>query len=191
MEHNNAVVEKSVGPLTLFEQAVSGLVKTRPDLFAVDPLLQNDFTSQIRCRTDIEYQNKKYQVSVGIANRADDEYLHDEILLFDEEGEIIYRMDIVTGTEAIKRKRESQQAVQSLSAIPESHQKQINKNRDTFSLREGIQIARLDNWAETQISADEARKIIEGGQVTLPENASMTLEQLLKSRNVRLLSHRG
>jgi hypothetical protein len=41
-----------------------------------------------------------------------------------------------------------------------------------------VTVSRLDNWAETEITTDSARQLIESGKIRLPNNAKMTLAQL-------------
>lgn len=169
------ILRKSPSPKEQVERASMGLVRRNPHLFAVDQPLNNDFLVSISAKTDLVFDDGVLELQVSLTRYKQSGEVTQEILLRDPNGGRMYRLDISSGAQTEDERNRMNSIEPSNQQMSDAIARMLN---DTYGSSGNTTVSRHDNWAETTITTDSARKLIEAGELKLPEYARMTLWDL-------------
>ncbi len=176
------LLSQNPGPKELIEKASNALTTSDPHLFAVDKPLNDDYLVSFTARTMLQYDDGELELRISLTKYKKSGELTQEILLQEPNGERLYRLDISSSPKKDTEKNNMSSLVAEVEDV--SHAKALSKMlSDTFGISGGTTVSRIDNWAETTITTDSARQLIEVGTPKLPSDARITLLQQLFSND--------
>lgn len=174
------LLRKSPGQKELVEKASMGLAAQNPQLFAIHSALDNDFLVSISTKTNLVFDDGELELQISLTRYKQSGEVTQEILLRDPEGKSMYRLDISSGPRTDDEKNRM------VSIEPRDQQMSDALKRTlshTYGRSGNTTVSRYDKWAETTITTDSARRLIEAGKPKLPINARMTLRDLQQQIN--------
>jgi len=115
------------------------------------------------------------QLQISLTRYKNSGELTQEIALRDSDGKKIYRLDISSGPQTDDEKNRMNSIEPVSDQMSEVMAKMI---KDTYGSSGNVTVSRYDNWSETEITTDSARKLIETGEPQLPPHTRMTLWDL-------------
>ena len=144
------------------------------DKFAVDKPLNDDFLVSFTARTLLEFDDGDLELRISLTHYKQSGELTQEILLQDPDGKKLYRLDISSSPNKDDEKNRMSSLVNEVQD-PKGASALSKMLADTFGTSGNTTVSGIDNWAETNITTDSARKLIEMGTPKLPEDSRMTL----------------
>ncbi|WKZ25616.1 MAG: hypothetical protein QY322_04525 [bacterium] len=164
----------SPGPKELIEKASNRLTQENADKFAVDKPLNDDFLISFTARTLLEFDDGDLELRISLTQYKKTGELTQEILLQEPHGKKLYRLDISSSPKKDEEKSRMTSLANEMS--DKKGTSALSKMlSDTFGTSGNTTVSRMDNWAETNITTDSARQLIEIGTPKLPEDARITL----------------
>ncbi len=166
----------SPGPKEQIEKASNRLTQDDADKFAVDKPLNDDFLISFTARTMLEFDDGDLELRISLTKYKKSGELTQEILLQEPDGKKLYRLDISSSPKKDEEKEKMSSLVSEIKD-PKGANALSKMLSDTFGTSGNVTVSRIDNWAETNITTDSARKLIEVGTPKLPSNTRLTLHE--------------
>lgn len=168
------LLSQNPGPKELIEKASNALTTSDPHLFAVDKPLNDDYLVSFTARTTLQYDDGELELRISLTKYKKSGELTQEILLQEPNGERLYRLDISSSPKKDAEKNSMSSLVTEIDDA--NHAKALSQLlNDTYGTSGNMTVSRTDGWAETTITADSARQLIEVGTPKLPTDARITL----------------
>lgn len=174
--------EFSVTPQKRLYELVKSAAAEDPDKFEVRAVV-NDYHSMLVAKTCAEQPDgSDFDVSLSVSLRPEGKWQEEVLIKLD--GKSIYRLDAIRGVEAKKDFATTTDLVEKLTGETVINPKVLLRD---FVLDSGGEIFELtDNWAETEIGAEDAIRIMEAAvALELPRNygPTVTLKHLWGETN--------
>ena len=156
-----ALVEFEAGPKELVEMAVGELLRKSPEFFSVDEPLRNGFMFSFSATGNLVFDDGAIRLRVSLSKYKSGDEITQEILLRDPSGNILYRLDINSGSKV----EEEKGRISSVETGNEEVKKAISRMlHDSYGVSNGVTVSRYDNWAETEITTESALNFIKNGK---------------------------
>jgi hypothetical protein len=169
------ILHTTPGAKELVERAAIGLVTLHPELFAVNQPLNNDCLVSLTVRTNLVFDDGILQLSISLDRYKKSGEFTQRISIANPDKTTIYRLDVSSGPEIDEEKEQLSSIVEERKNMAEAITAMLN---DSYDTSQKYTIRRSDNYAETDITTDSARRLIETGGLQLPSDTRMTLYEL-------------
>ena len=159
------------------EKAAFNIVTQHPELFAVAPPRKDSYSMSIIAHTHLMFDDGMLKLQISITRNLKNGAITQEIDIIDTHFKVIYRLDVVSGIETDEEMARWEQLGPQNDEMAAMIKKFLT---ETFGTSGNTIVSRHDNWSETEITTDDARKLIENGKPTLPPNTRITLLDLMQ-----------